>query len=299
MAEEILIPLLAFIAVVCLGGAVVATLIARRQPLKARLLGMQEESEGGAGPSARWVANLGKLVSGKGPTRTLREELAQAGYHDPAAAAIFLGAKVLSFLTGVAAGVPLFLPLKLSAAHSFLLIFSGGAALSLVPNIVVKLRRARRRREIETHLPDAIDLLEICVSSGMGLDMAWNSVAADVRRVSPILADEMALANLEMHLGAERAVALRHMAERTGADEVAALVATLVQSEKFGTSIVDALKIFASSMRMERTQKAEEAAEKMSVKLIFPMVLFLFPAMLIVMIGPACLIIVRTLGIGQ
>ena len=146
------------------------------------------------------------------------------------------------------------------------------------------------------HLPHAIDLLEICVSSGMGLEMAWNAVGDEVRRVSTILADEMALANLEMHLGADRASAMRHMAERTGAEEISSLVATLVQSERFGTKVADALRVFAESMRIERSQRAEEAAEKMAVKLLFPLILFIFPSMLIVCAGSAVIQIVQVLG---
>ena len=136
-------------------------------------------------------------------------------------------------------------------------------------------------------MPDAIDLLEICVSSGMGLDMAWNSVAHEIRRVSSILADEMALTNLEIHLGADRADAMRHTSDRTGADEMASLASVLVQSERFGTSIADALRTYATSMREQRSQRAEEAAEKMAVKLLIPMVVFIFPTILVVTAGPA------------
>src|SRR5581483_2241142 len=105
--------------------------------------------------------------------------------------------------------------------------------------------------------------------------------------VSPVLADEMALTNLEIHLGAARADAMRAMASRTGAEELSSLVAILVQSERFGTSIIEALRIFAMSMRENRSMHSQEEAEKMAVKLIFPMVLFIFPAMLMVLAGPA------------
>jgi tight adherence protein C len=159
--------------------------------------------------------------------------------------------------------------------------------LFFVPNIIVSSRRARRAREIRRYLADALDLLEICASAGMGIDMAWNSVADEVRSVSATLADEMALTNLEIHLGAKRADAMRHMAQRTGAEELSSLVAVLVQSEKFGTSITDALRNFATSMRETRSQRAQETAEKMAIKLIFPMIAFIFPAAVMVMAGPA------------
>jgi tight adherence protein C len=165
-----------------------------------------------------------------------------------------------------------------------------------LPNLYIARRLGQRRLEVKRHMPDAIDLLEICVSSGMGLDQAWNSVGDEIRIVSPVLADEMALANLELQLGATRAEALRHMADRTGAEEFSSLVAMLVQSERFGTSISEALSVFAKTMRETRSQRAEESAEKMAVKLLFPLVLCIFPVMLIVMAGPAVLTIMDIMG---
>jgi tight adherence protein C len=165
------------------------------------------------------------------------------------------------------------------------------AILFFLPNIVVSSRRNRRRAEVRRHLPDAVDLLEICVSAGMGLDMAWNHVGDEIRNVSLVLADEMALTVLEIQLGAPRTLAMRHMAERTGAEELASLVALLVQSDRFGTSIADSLRTFAVGMRETRSQRAEEQAEKTAVKLLFPLVFFIFPVMLIVMVGPAGIVL--------
>ncbi len=161
------------------------------------------------------------------------------------------------------------------------------AFFALLPNILVSMRKRRRTANVRSHLPDAIDLLEICVSSGMGMDTAWNAVCDEFRGVSPILADDMALSNLEMHLGAPRADAMRNMARRTGVEDIASMVATLVQSEKFGTSVSQALRTYADAMRTERSQRAEEAAEKLAVMLLFPMVMFIFPCMFIVILGPA------------
>jgi tight adherence protein C len=167
------------------------------------------------------------------------------------------------------------------------LIVWGAGVLTLVPNWFVRGRRNKRRLEVRRNLPDAIDLTEICVSAGMGLDAAWNSVTDQIRAVSPVLADEMALANLEIHLGASRAEALRHMVDRTGAEEIAALIGVLVQSDKLGTSVSDALRKFAGTMREIRSARAEEEAEKMPIKLLFPLILLIFPAVLIVLAGPA------------
>jgi tight adherence protein C len=141
-------------------------------------------------------------------------------------------------------------------------------------------------------------MLEICVSAGMGLDAAWNSVSDEVRRVSDHMSDEMELTNLEINLGTPRAVAMRHMAERTGVEDISSLVTLLLQSERFGASIVDALRTFARSLREIRSQRAEENAEKMAVKLLFPMVFFIFPVLFVVMVGPAVIVMMQTLGSG-
>ena len=166
-----------------------------------------------------------------------------------------------------------------------------------VPNVVVYRRRLARRNEIRHHLPDVLDLLQICVTSGMGLDMAWNAVSDEIRGVCPILADEMALTNLELHLGSPRSVAMRRMADRTGAAEISSLVAVLLQSERFGTSISDALRVYATSMREKRSQQAAENAEKMAVKLLFPMVMFIFPSILVVTVGPASVTIAEMMSL--
>jgi tight adherence protein C len=134
------------------------------------------------------------------------------------------------------------------------------------------------------------------VTSGMGMDQAWNAVTDQIRGVSPTLADEMALTNLEMHLGASRAEAMRHMAERTGATELGSLVVCLAQAERFGTSMQTALRNFAGSMREARSYRAQEAAEKMAIKLLFPMVILVFPPAVIVMAGPAVMKLFKALS---
>jgi tight adherence protein C len=320
MNEQILIPLLAALAAMLIGGAILLARWSRRIPLQERLRKLGHTGSAGAGvmpyagrnshlPNAtpdsdsdsdrtsRWqdiLAFIGRLTSGSGGTSfSLLQELSQAGYHNDNAAARYLGAKFLLMTVGVIA----VLTVPVSARMQVRMLFAGivGGMHFFIPNLYITSRRMARRNEIRRHLPDAIDLLEICASSGMGLDMAWNSVAEEVRSVSPILADEMALTNLEMHLGAPRAVAMRHMAKRTGADELSSLVAVLVQSERFGTSIRDALRTYAASMRETRSQYAQEAAEKMAVKLIFPMVAFIFPAVVMVMAGPGFMMLYKAL----
>jgi len=293
---EWLIPSLTFVAVVALGGAVLTAAAARRQLVKERLSRLSQELTelsplSNAPFYLRFLNRVGRVVSSKEPSMSLREQLARAGFHHDSAPAIYLGSKCVLLVVGLAGLTAAVLPLdSLILPVRLLIILWGAGLLVLAPNLVVSARRARRRREIRNSLPDAIDLLEICVSAGMGLDMAWNAVSDEIRAVCDTLADEMALTNLEVHLGAPRAAAMRHMADRTGAEDLASLVSTIVQSERFGTSIGDALKSAATSMREVRSQRAEESAEKMPVKLLFPLVLFLFPAVLIVIAGPAAII---------
>lgn len=300
MMQAVVIPLLAFVATVSLGGAWLTARAARRQPIRARLGGDRQlpgpAPSGLGGLLRRDLERLAARASVGSPSARLRSELAKAGYYGQQAAQTFLGLKLVLFGIGVAG-----LGIALAAAEvdfstSVILAAGGGTLLSFIPNLVVRAKRARRSEEIRRHLPDALDLLEICVSSGMGVDMAWNAVADEVRGVSGTLADEIALTNLDLHLGAPRQVAMRRMAERTGAQELASLVAVLVQSERFGTSVGDALRTFAGSMRETRSQRAAEAAEKTTVKLLFPMVLFIFPAILVVAVGPACIVLARALG---
>ncbi len=291
-----IVPIAAFVAVVALGGALLSVLKARQARIVARL---PRPGRGRAERGRRLalaVSEVGQKIARGGPSSGLRQRLAGAGYYDQHAASIYVGSKVFLLLIGVCLLGALLWPLKISARARLFLPVAGGTLLSFVPNVIVSQRRRQRLLTVRQHLPDSLDLLEICVSAGLGLDAAWNSVADEMRPVCPVLADEMSLANLEMHLGAARAEALRNMAARTGADEVSSLVGALVQSDRFGTSIADTLRAFAGSMREIRSSRAEESAEKMAVKLILPMVVFIFPAILVVAAGPSVIALARVIG---
>lgn len=290
--QAMLLPILVFFAVLALGGAIVIALTSRRKSIEPRLRSIKGEmvaeasSDGGL---LRLVSRVGETAASKQPSGKLKQNLTRAGYYGNSAVATYMGVKLLLLVLGIGLGsaitvlTPLSLPVELYIVLAIAVIFF------FIPNLWVASRRRARQNEVRLHLPDVVDLLEICVSAGMGLDMAWNSVADEIRTVSEVMADEMALTMLESQLGAPRTAAMRHMAERTGAQELASLVALLVQSDRFGTSITDALRTFANSMREARSQRAEEAAEKTAVKLLFPLVLFIFPVMLIVAVGPTAL----------
>lgn len=305
--NEFLIPALAFISVMSLGGAAVITRAGRQAVLRARLDGAEElaeipsdgeeeKAQGFLGAVAERLSGIGTMISTGKPSESLRLALTQAGYHHSGSAAIYLGTKAVLLLAGFA-GMLIVAPLmEYSIPAKILIVACVSGGFFFLPNYYVYLKGRSRAEEVRCNLPDVIDLLEVCVSAGMGLDMAWNSAADEFKGVSPLLAEEMELTNLEMHLGADRSVAMRHMAKRTGSDDLDSLVSVLVQSERFGTSVGDALEVFAQSMRELRRQRAEEMAEKMAVKMIFPLVCFILPVVIIVAVGPASITIIDVLG---
>jgi len=290
----LIVPILVFVTVLCVGGAIVLS-VSRRRALASRLhpagaVAIHPQAESAGFKVAR---SVGSLTQG---SAKLKQQLIQAGFHAASASSVYLGIKLLLLLAGLvfAAAIILLLNLSMSmelCAATFLM-----ALFFFAPNLFITRRRRSRREEIQRHLPGAVDLIEICVSSGLGLDMAWNMVSEEIRHVSSTLADEMSLTTLEMHLGSNRAASLRNMSQRTGAQELASLVALLVQSDRFGTNVAEALQTFAESMRNARSFRAEEAAEKLAVKLLIPLVLLIFPVMLIVMAGPACITLYKYMG---
>jgi tight adherence protein C len=297
---ELLVALFCFVSVVSLGTGVLFFREWYRSTSRKRraITGWSGAHRRDATHNSRLLhvlEQIGNVVSHGHASTNLWEQLIRAGYLSRAAPAVYTGIKILMFIVGLTAAAILVVPSERSVLQKTGLISIGAMVLFFLPNLVVLTREKKRREEIRQHLPDVVDLLEICVSSGIGLDMAWNMVAHEVHHVSPVLATAMDLSNFEIHLGASRTDAMRNMAMRTGADQLSSLAAILVQSERFGTSVAVALREFAASMREERRMLAEEGAEKMAVKLIIPMVLFIFPAVILVTVGPAAIKIASTL----
>jgi tight adherence protein C len=302
---QLTVSFLVAVATISLGAGALLTARLKREARLARVRvlqppgfdGVDEVAQGGSPSQLQTrVRRLGESLSRQQVSGQLRKSLASAGIYSPTAPALYLGYKVVFFLLSFAGLAALVGPLDLPLTQRVLLISLGSAGFFFVPNLVLAHRRSRRRTEVQRHLPDAVDMLEICVSAGMGLDAAWNNVAEESRKVSPVLADEMELTNLEINLGLGRATAMRHMAERTNVPDISSLVALLIQADRFGASVVEALKVYAETMRELRRQRAEEEAEKTAVKLIFPMVLFVFPPLLMVMVGPALIGLFQTMG---
>jgi tight adherence protein C len=296
---EHIVAVLAFASVMFVGVSILAIRQQRRKAASRRL--ERTLSSGfltqGKRPSrlVRLIEQVGNYVSHGQADTSLWEQLIRAGYMGRNAVAVYTGIKMILLVLGIVVTALVVMPWEDTLTKKAWLITSGGAIAFFLPNLVVRSQEKKRRQEIRQYLPDAVDLLEICVSSGIGLDMAWNMVADEIHHVSPVLGNAMDLSNFEIHLGASRTEAMRNMATRTGAEQLSSLAAVLVQSERFGTSVATALQEFAAWMRDERHMRAEEEAEKLPTKLLFPMALLIFPAIMVVAMGPAAIQIYRTL----
>jgi tight adherence protein C len=290
---KILIAALVFLVVMVIGLSIIF-LRSRKKTLDVHMVGVFEDDPLVDKPDEKsgflkFLERLGNVVSHGRASASLWEQMIQAGYLHPHAPAVYSGVKILLLAIGLLVMTLLVLPADMETPSKMTAVLVGATFIFFMPNFFLAYRLKKRHDEIYRHLPEAVDLLEICVSSGLGLDMAWNVVAEEIQRVSPVLAGSMSLTNFEMHLGVSRVEAMKHMAERTGVAELKSLAAILIQTDRFGTSIAETLQIFAESIREERSFAAQEVAEKMSVKMLFPMILFIFPAALIVMVGPAIL----------
>lgn len=163
------------------------------------------------------------------------------------------------------------------------------------PNLVLAKMISLRKRELEESMPDAVDLMTVCVEAGLGLDAAMNRAGEEIQLRSQVLADELRLVGLEMRVGSTRENALRNFALRTGVDDIATFVTILLQSGHFGTNVADSLRVLSETMRERRKIRAEERAAKIPLKLLFPLIFFIFPSMFLVLLGPPLMGIFRVL----
>jgi tight adherence protein C len=234
-----------------------------------------------------------------GTPSALRLRLIQAGYPNAAAVPLYLGTRVL-LPAALGIGSLLLLPILGMSAFRVVLgvVYFTGLGYVL-PTLTVGMRIRRRQKEMQRALPDALDMLVVSVEAGLGLNQALVRVADEIFRLSPVLSEQMTLVNLEIRAGTAREEALRNLADRTGLADIASLTAMLIQTDRFGTSVAQALRIHADTMRTKRRQRAEEAAAKTTIKLIFPLVFCIFPALFVVILGPAMIQIMAALkGFG-
>jgi tight adherence protein C len=256
--------------------------------------------------SARWRERLASVIQPLAKLSLLAEgwegsairiAFINAGWRHPSAPTIFFGIKTM-----LALGFPL-IALTLSGegllasgvSRILFVLISASAVGYYLPNIFLRYKIADRQREIFESFPDALDLLIICVESGLGLDQAIGKVAAEIDIKSKVLAQELQLVLMELRSGFSRETALRHLALRTGIEEIDLLVAMMIQADRFGTSMGDSLRVHADNLRTKRRQRAEEAAAKIAVKLLMPLIFMIFPTLMLVLVGPAMIQIYRVL----
>lgn len=225
-----------------------------------------------------------------------QERLTRAGYRGKDAQIIFFGSKVslaiLFLLILVLCRIYLGKPSFISTIFFLVSVATLGFYL---PDLWVNLTIRRREQKIRESFPDTVDLLVVCVEGGLGLDAAINKVGKEIELTCPVLSDELRLVNLEVRVGKSRREALKNLAFRTGLEEISSLVVLINQAEVFGTSISRALRVHSDHMRTKRHHRAEEAAAKLPVKLVLPLMLFIFPALFVVVLGPAFIQVIKLL----
>ena len=284
----------------------------RTQQRLAAVSGPLQGAEPGVHPG--WIERLAKVAKPfeklsvpedgweKSPLRT---RFMNAGWRDPSVPAIYFASKTI-----LAILLPLLMTLL--AGHSlgatstnlFLMLLLLCAAIGYyLPNKILSMAVQKRQREIFENFPDALDLLCVCVEAGLSLDAALAKVADEMQTKSETLAEELQLVLMEMRAGFSKEKALRNLALRTGVGEIDTLVAMLIQAERFGTSMGESLRVHSDTLRTKRRMQAEEAAAKIALKLLFPLIFFIFPTLLLVLLGPAFIQIYRimlpALGSGQ
>lgn len=293
----LMFPILVFVTVTLVLGALIVWLLPTRA--EARL---QAFTPGG---QTNWTERAVKLVGPfaqlSSPTSEedispLRARFLQAGIRMREAHLLYFGLKTLLPLA-LAALIYVALSASSKTEGVTLLFCVALAALigCYLPNVVLNMLIRERRREIFENFPDAADLMLVCVEAGLGLDAGLVKVSEEIDVKSRALAQELHWTNLEMRAGSTREKALRNLARRTGVDEIGTFAAMLVQADRFGTSVGDSLRVFSEDLRHKRMTRAEEQAAKIPTKMLIPLVLFIFPSILMVVLGPAIIQIVRTM----
>jgi tight adherence protein C len=305
--------LFAALALAIVGGASALAYRRQRRSIVARIHGLgrapqpapaqaQNGAQGGAlqrlvALAATLGLKWGGAPSTEGEISHRRRLFLQAGFRREHALAAFVGFKLMGAALFAGGGILWRVAARPGAPAVAVLLVIVGAALFgwYLPDIVLRLRIMHRQELMMDGFPDALDLMVVCVEAGMGLDAALTRVGEEMRLRSRTLSDEFRLLSLELRAGKMRRDALHNLAARTGLEEISSFVSLLVQTDRFGTSVAQALRVHSDSMRIKRSQRAEEIAAKLPVKLVFPLVLFIFPSIFVVVVGPAIIKLYRSL----
>lgn len=262
-----------------------------------RVLEKQRSAAAPSGGLDRWrslLAQMGQSDRGKEEAR-LRTRFIRAGIRAEGAGNIFRGLKILAAVLGGTILTLILIFQNTEGSRVVLGALAGIGAGYMLPDKLLQLEIGNRRKRIEKALPNALDLLTICVEAGLGLDQAIVQVSKELATAYPEISDELGMIGLEMRAGKRRADSLRGFGERTGIPEVKKLAAVLIQADRFGTSIAQSLRIHSEHLRTERRQQAEEKAAKLGVKLVFPIFFFILPSLFVITVGPVMVHIFRDL----
>jgi tight adherence protein C len=223
----------------------------------------------------------------------LKTKLANAGFRSESAGSVFLGFKFVGLLVGLLFGGGIIVTFMGIQQNSLISTVAVAGLMFYMPDIVVAVLGRNRKQAIFLGLPDALDLMVVCVEAGLALDQAMRKVSEEMKKSYRILAEEFAMSNFQLQMGRTRSEVLHELGLRTGVSDLRSLAGVLIQADKFGSSIAQALRVQSDSMRTRRRQMAEEKAAKTAVKLIFPLVLFIFPGIFVVLVGAAAISMVR------
>lgn len=300
MRDVAVILVLVFAASLAIAYVLTAWWAARRRR-RALIRSLRDEAETaraqtGTGRERRWLARFGRKVLKRDPhDPAVRVKLVRAGWDSRTAPLTYAAARVwlavsLTLIGGGVAGALARPPAQIALAAL------GGLTLAwLVPELVIRRRTRLRQKRIRRSLPDALDLMVVCVEAGVGLDQGILRVADEFHGTHPELAHELRVVNQRVNAGIPRTDALRELVARTGVSEIRSLVTTLIQSEKLGVPIARVLRVSSDDLRTRRRQSAEQAARKAPIKMVFPLILFILPALVFVLLGPAVIHLFRIL----
>ncbi len=254
--------------------------------------GRGTQAKGGVGGMLeRAVPTLSKALESKSELEqnALKVRLANAGFSQPKAADFYLALKFCALIAGALFGGAFGMWKYGATQYGYTAIGLSAGAGFYLPELVLAYLRMQRQQKIFLSLPDVLDLLVVCVEAGLGLDAGMRRVAAELEDSSPDICSELNMCLMQLQMGRNRRDVLHDFGVRTGVDDVRSLVAILIQADKFGSSIAQALRVQGDSMRVKRRQIAEEKAQKTAVQMLFPMVLFIFPGIFVVLVGPAAI----------
>jgi tight adherence protein C len=296
----VLLPVLAFVfGSILVGGAAFALMPSRAIAIDRRLeeltTGRVRDDDDDDRPTFDRLLGFVKRVGEKAPRTakelgSLRLRLVQSGYRREEALTVFFGIRIVFALSMFALFATSFV-----MKPNITLALAGLGFGYVMPGMVLARMAKRRIHRIRLSLADALDLMVVSVEAGLGLDQALQRVGQELAFAYPELSDELRLVNLELRAGKARPEALRNLADRTGVDDLGSLVTMLIQTDKFGTSVAQSLRVYSETLRTKRRQRAEEAAAKTGVKMVFPLVFCIFPAIWVVTIGPAAIKFVTVL----